>query len=95
MLIEIPYKDGDTVSLKTTAGEEVIGRLESETPDHITLIKPSAFMMVPQGPGLIPFMMSAPMDAKIRIPKSAIIAIVKTEISIAKQYIQQTTGLAI
>ena len=32
MLIETPYKNGDTVSLKLSSGEEIVGRLEEETP---------------------------------------------------------------
>ena len=31
MLIETPYKVGETVSLKLTSGEEVVARLEEET----------------------------------------------------------------
>jgi hypothetical protein len=31
MLLETPYKNGDTISLKLSSGEEILGRLDSET----------------------------------------------------------------
>jgi hypothetical protein len=40
-------------------------------------------------------MFSAPQDAKIKIKDSAIVAIVKTDDQVNKQYIQQTTNLTL
>lgn len=95
MLIEIPYKTGDTVTLKLISGEEVVGRLGEPNQDVVTLTKPMTFIMGPQGLGMVPYMFSAPQDAKIKIKESAIVAIVKTDDQINKQYIQQTTGLSL
>lgn len=91
----MPYKVGDVVSLKINSGEEVIGRLESEDESYTTLTKPQAFMMGPQGLGLVPFMFSAPETASIPIRTSAINTIVKTVDQVAKQYLKQTTGLVL
>ena len=95
MLIEIPYKTGDTVSLKLISGEEVVGRIGEPTQDVVTLTKPMTFIMGPQGLGMVPYMFSAPQDAKIKIKDSAIVAIVKTDDQVNKQYLQQTTGLTL
>jgi len=40
MLIETPYKNGDTISLKLSSGEEVVARLEEERDDTLKLSKP-------------------------------------------------------
>ena len=95
MLIEIPYKTGDTVSLKLISGEEVVGRIGEPTQDVVTLTKPMTFIMGPQGLGMVPYMFSAPQDAKIKIKDSAIVAIVKTDDQVNKQYLQQTTNLTL
>jgi hypothetical protein len=95
MLIEIPYKSGDTVSLKLISGEEVVGRIGEPTDGEITLTKPMTFIMGPQGLGMVPYMFSAPQDAKIKIKESAIVAILKTDDQVNKQYIAQTTGLSL
>jgi len=44
MIIETPYKVGDTVSIKLTSGEEVVARLEEEKDTSFILHKP---LMVP------------------------------------------------
>jgi hypothetical protein len=95
MLIEIPYKSGDTVSLKLISGEEVVGRIGDIAQDVVVLTKPMTFIMGPQGLGMVPYMFSAPQETKIKIKESAIVAIVKTDDQVNKQYIAQTTGLSL
>lgn len=95
MLIETPYKPGDTVSIKLTSGEEIIGKLVEENNSGFNLKKPLTFMMGPQGLGLVPFMFSASPNTNILIRNDYVIAIVKTADDIAQQYIKQTTGLEI
>lgn len=93
MLIETPYKDGDTVSIKMSSGEEVIARLDSETETEIALVKPLMLVVQQQGMGLAPFMFSVTPDTKIKMAKSNVICIAKTAKDIADQYTQQTTGI--
>ena len=93
MFIEIAYKTGDTVSVKLISGEEVVGRIGDQSDGVIVLTKPMTFIMGPQGLGMVPYMFSAPSDAKIKIKESAVVAIVKTDDNVNNQYIQQTTGL--
>jgi len=95
MLIETPYKNGDTVSLKLNSGEEVIARLEEETEAHLILHKPMMLVANQQGLGLGPFMFSVPPDSKFKIKTGSVLCVVKTEKELASQYTQQTTGIAV
>lgn len=93
MLLEMPYKVGDTVSLKLSSGEEVIARLDEEDANNVTLVKPLMLTATQQGLGLAPFMFTINPDAKIKINNSNIICVTKTEGEMAKQYIANTTGI--
>jgi len=95
MLIETPYKDGDTISLKTTAGEEIIARLEKEEGGFYHLKKPMALVAGQQGMGLAPYMFSVSPDSTFKIRDTAITCVLKTEKELASQYTQQTTGIAV
>ena len=95
MLIETPYKDGDTVSLKLTSGEEIIARLDNEQSNHVVLHKPMVLVANQQGLGLAPFMFSVSPDSKFKINTIAVTCILKTESELAKQYTSQTTGIAL
>jgi hypothetical protein len=95
MIIEAPYKQNDTVTIKTTAGEEIVARFVEETDKQISVQKPMALMATQQGIGLGPLAFSVEPDAKIKLNKSAVLFIHKTEKQIASQYTQSTTGLAI
>lgn len=95
MLIEMPYKIGDTISLKLTSGEEVVARLEEETDKLVVLKKPLMLAAMQQGMGLAPFMFTISPDAKISIDKNKVVCIVKTIDEMSKQYISSTTGLAV
>jgi hypothetical protein len=44
MIIETPYKQNDTVTFKTTSGDEVIARFVEENDKTITVTKPMALM---------------------------------------------------
>mgnify|MGYP000535090784 FL=1 len=93
MLIETPYKDGDTVSLKLSSGEEIVGRLEEETPTKFVLTKPMVLIMQQQGLGLAPYMFSVSPDAKFNILATTVSCVAKTEGEIADQYIATTSNI--
>jgi hypothetical protein len=95
MLIEAPYKNGDTISLKTTSGEEIVARLEKEESGFYHLHKPMALVAGQQGLGLAPYMFSVSQDSTFKIKDSVIACVLKTEKELASQYMQQTTGIAI
>ena len=94
MLIEAPYKEGDTVSFKLSSGEEIVARLEKETANEFTVKKPMVLIAQQEGLGLAPFMFSVSPDAKFNLQQTSISCIAKTEGEIAKQYTQQTSGIA-
>jgi hypothetical protein len=95
MLIETPYKDGDTVSLKLSSGEEIVARLEKEDTKSFTVRKPMVLIMQQEGLGLAPFMFSVSPDAKFVLQATSINCIAKTEGEIAKQYTKQISGIAV
>lgn len=95
MLIETPYRTGDTVSFKLTSGEEVVARLDEEENGVYKLTKPMMLVVQAQGMGLAPFMFSVSPDAKFSLKSSAVSCIAKTETEIAKQYTAQTTGIQV
>lgn len=94
MLIETPYKEGDTISLKLSSGEEIVARLDKEEKESFVLHKPMTLIAQQQGLGLAPFMFSVSPDAKFNMKVSAVSCVAKTEEEIAKQYTAQTTGIA-
>ena len=94
MLIEAPYKEGDTVSFKLSSGEELVARLESENEKSYTLKKPMVLIAQQQGLGLAPFMFSVSPDGKFVLQANSVSCVAKTQEEIAKQYMSQTSGIA-
>lgn len=93
MLVETPYKENDVVSIKLSSGEELVGRLVEEGPEVIVLNKPLMLSMTPKGMGLAPYMFTVNPESQITFKLANIITIVKTMETMAKQYIESTTGL--
>ena len=93
MLIEAPYKVGDTVSFKLNSGEELVSRLDSEDTSSYTLRKPMVLIAQKEGLGLAPYMYSVSPDAKFNILANTVSCISKTESEIAKQYVATTSGI--
>ena len=93
MIIEAPYKVNDTVTLKTTGGDEIVARFVEEDANTGTVSKPLALIASQQGMGLAPFAFTIAQDAKLALNKSAIIFVHKTESEMAKQYVESTSGL--
>ena len=93
MIIETPYKALDAITLKTTGGEEVVARFIEEDAQTITIEKPLAVMATPQGLGLGPFCFTVNPSAKVKINKSTLVFVHKTDGEMAKQYISSTTGI--
>ena len=93
MLIETPYKIGDTVSFKLSSGEEIIARLEEEDDTYYTLKKPMVLIAQAEGLGLAPFMFSVSADSKFKMRTSSVSCVSKTQEEIGKQYTAQTSGI--
>lgn len=95
MLIEAPLKDGDTVTIKLSNGDEIVSRLVETKASGYVVSKPLAIMATPQGLGLGPFTFTVNPDTKIEIQKHAVIFVAKTDSDMAKQYISSTSGIKI
>ena len=93
MLIENTYKEGDTISFKTVAGEEVIARLVKKESDSMKVKKPMALTGTKEGIGMVPFTFTVGRDSEIDINLTTIVFIAKTEKGMADQYIESTTGI--
>jgi hypothetical protein len=93
MIIETPYKVNDTVTLKTTTGDEIVARFIEENDNYVIVQKPLALMATPEGMGLAPFAFTISQDAKLKLNKSAVLFVHKTEQEMAKQYVGSTTGV--
>lgn len=93
MIIETPYKVQDPITVKTVAGEEIVGRFVEEDDKTVTIEKPLAIMASGQGVGLGPFAFTIPQDAKVKLNRNAVLFIHKTEAELAKQYMSSSTGI--
>jgi hypothetical protein len=94
MLIERGFKSGDVISMKLVNGDEIITRYESEDANTITVSKPLALTMGPQGLGMIPWMFLSARD-EFTINKSQIFTYAPSKKDAADQYMQGTTGIAL
>lgn len=93
MLIETPYKNGDTVSFKLSSGEELVARLEEETDTSYKLHKPMVLIAQKEGLGLAPFMFSVNPDGKFILRADTVSCVAKTQEEISKQYTATTSGI--
>ena len=94
MLLDV-RKTGDVVALKLMSGEEVVGSFQSDADNKITLRKPLAMALTPQGPALAPWIASADIEitSNFDINKDHVVTMVKAHKPIADAYTQATTGI--
>jgi hypothetical protein len=95
MIIEKPLSSGDTVTIKTTAGEEIVARLVELKPNSYVVSKPLAVMATQQGIGLGPLAFTVNPETKLEINTHAVLFVAKTDAEMAKQYISSTSGLTL
>ena len=93
MIIEQPINENTPVTIKTTGGDEVVARFVSEDDKTITVSKPMALVASQQGMGLAPFAFTIPMEGKIKLYKTAVVFMAKTEEQMASQYMASTSGI--
>ena len=93
MLISKPIAPGDIISIKTTAGEELIAKLVEETPNGIKVSKPLCLIAAENGIALVPFLWTTEPDKAITINMAGIMVTALTAKDAADKYIKQTTGI--
>lgn len=94
MIIDV-IKPGSVITIKLTSGEELIASLDNETSTHYEIQKVMVIAMGQQGPGLMPYLFTAPRDAKLKLNKSTVTVITSTDAEFAKQYVQSTTSISL
>ena len=88
-------KKNDTVTIKLSSGEEIIGEFIEETDTEIVINKPTVLTAAQQGVQFMPWILTAE-DQRIPISKRHVAAapmVVKDEVS--KAYTQSTTNIAL
>jgi hypothetical protein len=93
MIIEKPLSSGDTITIKTTAGEEIVARLVELKPNSYVVSKPLAVMATQQGIGLGPLAFTINPETKVEINTHAVLFVAKSDSEMAKQYVSSTSGL--
>jgi len=97
MLVNSNYKKGETICVKVSTGEEIVGRFDSQDGD-IQVVKPCVITLNPQNGQamLIPWLMSIDTTSSdpITISGQHILTTNKPNKSLADAYIQSTTGIA-
>jgi hypothetical protein len=88
------FENGDVVSIKLINGDEIIARYESEDEHTVTISRPLAITMSPQGMGLIPWVFLG-VDESVTLRKKNTFFIVASKGEAAKQYTEGTTGIAL
>lgn len=85
---------GDVVSLKLLNGDEIIARLESDDDKGITLTKPLAITVGPQGLGMMPWIFLGEKET-ITLRREHVFVMIPSKKDAANQYMQGTTGIAL
>ena len=93
MLINKGITPGEIVTIKTTAGEEIVAKLVEENPMGITVAKPLVLTAGQKGIALVPFLFTTDPDANITISNGTVMVLAPTVKDAADTYIQNTTGI--
>jgi hypothetical protein len=93
MLISKGIAVGEVVTIKTTAGEEIVAKLVEDGPMGVRVKKPLCLTATKDGIGLVPFLFTTDPDAEVTINKNSIMVLAPTVKEAKDTYIQQTTGI--
>lgn len=93
MLISKGLAEGEVVTIKTTAGEEIVAKLVEQGPMGVTVKKPLCLTATKDGIGLVPFLFTTDPDAEVTINRSTIMVLASTIKDAADRYTEQTTGI--
>ena len=93
LLINKGITPGEVVTIKTTAGEEIVAKLLDENPLGVRVSKPLCLTATKDGIGLVPFLFTTDPDTEVTINKHAIMVLAPTIKDAADRYTEQTTGI--
>lgn len=86
-------KIGQTVSLKLTSGDEVVGKIIGQTAEGITISQPVILAASRDGLSMVPFMMTGNPGGDYLFKTNNIMCIVDTNQQVSDAYLQSTTGI--
>jgi|APGre2960657404_1045060.scaffolds.fasta_scaffold26516_3 hypothetical protein len=95
MLLNVPYKTGDVVSMKLVTGEEVVGKLDDDGTDSVTIHRPLVLAAGPQGMSLAPYMITANDAGLVTYKRTHVVAMAASAKQMSDNYLQATTGIAL
>jgi len=93
MLISKGIAEGEVVTIKTTAGEEIVAKLVEDGPMGVKVKKPLCLTATKDGIGLVPFLFTTDPDSEIVINKNSIMVLAATVKDAADRYTEQTSGI--
>lgn len=93
MLINKGVTEGEIVTIKTTAGEEIVAKLVEDGPLGVKVSKPLVLTAGAKGIALVPFLFTTDPDGEVTISKGTIMVLAATHKDAANTYIQNTTGI--
>jgi hypothetical protein len=93
MLISKGISAGEVVTIKTTAGEEIVAKLIEDGPLGVKVSKPLCLTATKDGIGLVPFLFTTDPNAEVTINKNSIMVMAVTIKDAADRYTEQTTGI--
>jgi len=95
MLITKGVSVDEVVTVRTTAGEEIIGKLVEIGTEYIVLNRPRALVPTQKGVDFVPFMFTTNSE-NVSLSKSALLtAPLASDKDAADLYVQKTTGIAL
>jgi hypothetical protein len=87
------YVAGDIIALKLVNGDEVVGKLTSETDDGYLIDRPCVIVGSAKGIALIQAMFSLAKDKSIAVKKEHIIMTCEAMVEMRDHYTEVTTGI--
>lgn len=84
---------GQTVSMKLTSGDEVVGKVSGQTAEGLTISKPVILAASRDGLQMVPFMMTASPDGDFLFKAHNIMCVATTADQVADAYLESTTGI--
>tara|TARA_B100001287_G_scaffold200121_1_gene169540 strand:+ start:1814 stop:2104 length:291 start_codon:yes stop_codon:yes gene_type:complete len=95
MIVEKPFNANETITIRTNAGEEIVARYQGEDDNTLKVTKPLALQASQQGIGLGPWVYTVDPKDTVKLNKSSILFVHRTESGMASQYMSATTGLTV
>jgi hypothetical protein len=93
MLINRGIVVGEVVTIKTSAGEEIVAKLVEENPMGVTVSKPLCLTATKDGIGLVPFLFTTDPDKDVTISRNSIMVLAATIKDAADRYTEHTSRI--